>query len=91
MNELMTRYYLRFEAQDHPGVLSRISGILGENKISINSVHQQGRNANGAVPVVMITHIAKEAWIQRALSWITATDCVVKPPMVIRIEDEVAP
>lgn len=91
MDELMTRYYLRFEAQDHPGVLSRISGILGENKISINSVHQQGRNANGAVPVVMITHIAKEASIQRALSRITATDCVVKQPMVIRIEDEVTP
>ena len=90
MDELMTRYYLRFEAQDHPGVLSRISGILGENKISINSVQQHGRNANGTVPVVMITHIAKEAWIQRALSRITATDCVVKQPMVIRIEDEVS-
>jgi homoserine dehydrogenase len=89
MNELMTRYYLRFEAQDHPGVLSRISGVLGENRISINSVHQHGRNARGTVPVVMITHIAKEAWIQQALSRITATDCVVKQPMVIRIEDEV--
>jgi homoserine dehydrogenase len=90
MNELMTRYYMRFEAQDHPGVLSRISGILGENKISINSVQQHGRNASGSVPVVMITHIAKEAWIQRALSQIAVTDCVVKQPMVIRIEDEVA-
>ncbi len=90
MNELMTRYYMRFEAQDHPGVLSRISGILGENGISINSVQQHGRNANGTVPVVMITHIAKEAWIQRALTRITATDCVVNQPMVIRIEDEVA-
>jgi homoserine dehydrogenase len=38
----------------------------------------------------MITHIAKEAWIQSALTRITATDCVVNQPMVIRIEDEVA-
>ncbi len=90
MNELVTRYYLRFEAQDHPGVLSRISGILGENQISISSVQQQGRNAGGGVPVVMITHTAKEEWIQRALRRITATDCVVKRPMLIRIEDEVA-
>lgn len=90
MNELMTRYYLRFEAQDHPGVLSRIAGILGENKISISSVQQQGRNASGTVPVVMITHTAKEEWIQRALGRITETDCVIKRPMVIRIEDEEA-
>lgn len=90
MKELMTRYYLRFEAQDHPGVLATISGILGENKISIASVHQKGRKTNGKVPVVMITHTAREAWVQTALSRISATDCVVKDPMVIRIEDEVA-
>jgi homoserine dehydrogenase len=90
MNELMTRYYLRFEAQDNPGVLSTISGILGENRISINSVHQQGRKTNGNVPVVMITHTAKEEWVQAALARISATDCVVGDPMVIRIEDEVA-
>ncbi|MCF8112766.1 MAG: homoserine dehydrogenase [Desulfotignum sp.] len=90
MKELMTKYYLRFEAQDHPGVLSRISGILGENRISIRSVHQKGRNTSGRVPVVMITHTAKEAWVQTALSKISVTDCVVGDPMVIRIEDEVA-
>jgi homoserine dehydrogenase len=90
IKELMTRYYLRFEAQDHPGVLSKISGILGENRISIKSVHQKGRNTNGKVPVVMITHMAKEEWVQTALARISATDCVVGDPMVIRIEDEVA-
>jgi homoserine dehydrogenase len=90
MKELMTRYYLRFEAQDNPGVLSTISGILGENRISINSVHQQGRKTNGNVPVVMITHTAKEEWVQAALARISATHCVVGDPMVIRIEDEVA-
>ncbi len=88
MKELMTRYYLRFEAQDHPGVLSRISGILGENQISIKSVHQKGRKTNGKVPVVMITHTAREEWVQTALSQISATDCVVGNPMVIRIEEE---
>jgi homoserine dehydrogenase len=38
----------------------------------------------------MITHVAKEEWIQRALGRITETDCVIKRPMVIRIEDEEA-
>ncbi|MCP3876295.1 MAG: homoserine dehydrogenase [Desulfobacteraceae bacterium] len=87
MEELYTRYYLRFEAQDHPGVLSKISGILGENNISIKSVHQKGRKTNGKVPIVMITHIAKEAWVQKALKEISKTDSVVGDPVVIRIEE----
>jgi homoserine dehydrogenase len=88
MKELYTRYYLRFEAKDHPGVLSQISGILGANNISIQSVHQKGRQTNGKVPVVMITHTAKEEWIQAALTQISATDSVVGDPIVIRIEED---
>ena len=88
MEELHTKYYLRFEAQDHPGVLAKISGILGKNNISIKSVHQKGRQTNGKVPVVMITHTAKEQWVQTALGQITATDSVVGNPVVIRIEEE---
>ena len=88
MSELFTRYYLRFEAQDHPGVLSKISGILGDTGISIQSVHQKGRKSNGKVPVVMLTHEAKEEWIQTALSRISATDSVVGDPVLIRIEEE---
>ncbi|MBU0465972.1 MAG: ACT domain-containing protein, partial [Proteobacteria bacterium] len=87
MEELYTKYYLRFEAQDHPGVLAKICGILGENNISIKSVHQKGRKSNGKVPVVMITHIAKEAWVQGALKQISKTDSVVGDPILIRIEE----
>ncbi len=87
MEALYTKYYLRFEAQDHPGVLAKISGILGDNNISIKSVHQKGRKSNGKVPVVMITHIAREAWVQKALKQISKTDSVVGRPVVIRIEE----
>ncbi|MCP4670455.1 MAG: homoserine dehydrogenase [Desulfobacula sp.] len=87
MEELYTRYYMRFEAQDHPGVLSKISGILGDNKISIESVHQKGRMNNGNVPIVMITHNAKEAWVQHALKQIANIDSVVGSPVIIRIEE----
>jgi homoserine dehydrogenase len=89
MEDLYTRYYLRFEAQDNPGVLSTISGILGENKISIESVHQKGKMSNGNVPIVMITHKAKEAWIQKALQQISTIDSVVGSPVIIRIEESV--
>jgi homoserine dehydrogenase len=87
IEELFTRYYMRFEAKDNPGVLSKISGILGENKISIESVDQKGKMNNGNVPVVMIVHKAKEAWVQHALKQIAKIDSVVGKPVIIRIEE----
>jgi homoserine dehydrogenase len=87
MSDLHSRYYLRFEAQDNTGVLARISGILGEEGISIESVHQKGRKNNGNVPVVMITHIAREKSVQKALYEITKTNVVAGTPVVIRIEE----
>ena len=88
VDEIFTHYYLRFSALDNPGVLSRISGILGKNKISIKSVHQKGRKTNGSVPLVMLTHRAKEADISKALSEINSLDVVSDKPVLIRIEDE---
>ncbi len=88
MSELNTRYYLRFAAQDHPGVLAKIAGILGDQHISIESVHQKGPLTDGKVPVVMITHQAKEEFIQNALTKICALDTVTDDPMLIRIEDD---
>ena len=87
IEELKTGYYFRFSAEDRPGVLSKISGILGKHKISIKSVHQQGRDFVGAVPIVMITHEAKEGAVQAALSEIDQLDMVKDKTVLIRIED----
>ncbi len=81
-------YYFRFSALDRPGVLSKISGILGDNEISIKSVQQKGRKTNGAVPIVMLTHLAREADVQKALTDILNLDVVSDRPVLIRIEDE---
>ena len=87
MAQLYIRYYLRFEAQDNPGVLSKISGILGDNNISIESVHQKGKKHNGKVLIVMIIHKSKEEWVQKALKEISKIDSVVGNPVIIRIEE----
>ena len=89
MREIETPYYIRFEAADRPGVLSRISGILGDNGISIKTVHQKGRRSNGTVPIVMITHLAGEAHTIKALEAISALDAIKDTPVVIRIEETV--
>ena len=60
MDALITSYYFRVSALDTPGVLSTISGILAQNGISISSVIQKGRDEKGSVPIVMLTHEARE-------------------------------
>ncbi len=88
IDEISTHYYFRFTALDRPGVLSSISGVLGKHGISIQSVQQKGRKTNGSVPVVMVSHKAKEADVKKALSEIAALDVVGDEPVLIRIEDE---
>ena len=88
MDDLVTHYYLRLRALDKPGVLSIISGVLGKHGISIRSVQQKGRRSAGAVPIVMLTHRARELDIKNAMAELAALDTVEGEPMVIRIEDE---
>jgi homoserine dehydrogenase len=44
MSEITTKYYIRFQVEDRPGVLGQITGCLGQNNISIESVIQKGRH-----------------------------------------------
>jgi len=87
-DQIRTNYYFRFSAVDRPGVLSRISGILGENNISIAAVIQKGRKQGGAVPVVMTTYKARELDVRRAMEDIDRLDVVMGKTMLIRIEDD---
>lgn len=61
--DLAGRYYLRFNVDDHPGVLAQITGVLGRNQISIASViqHEPDPTSDGSVvPLVIMTHMATE-------------------------------
>ncbi len=88
MEEVETKYYFRFSAVDRPGVLSKISGILGENNISIATVIQKARFENSAVPIVMTTYKAREKNVREALKKIDKLDVVMGKTILIRIEDE---
>jgi homoserine dehydrogenase len=87
MDEVRTRYYLRVMAVDKPGVLSKVSGILGSHGISIASVIQKGRHARASVPVVMMTHEAVEGAMRRALAEIDALDVVSGRTVSLRVEE----
>ncbi len=88
MEEVVMPFYIRFSALDRPGVLSKISGILGKNQISIASVIQKGRQIKGAVPLVMMTHEAKEKNVHRALKEIDQLHVIHGKTILIRVENQ---
>jgi homoserine dehydrogenase len=88
MDNVETKYYFRFSALDRPGVLSKISGILGENNISIATCIQKVSKEEGAVPIVMTTYKAREKNVQKALKKINKLDMVQDETILIRIEDD---
>ncbi len=86
MEEIRSAYYLRVMAVDRPGVLSQVAGVLGQHDISIASVIQKGRAAAEAVPVVMMTHEARERDMRQALAAIDRLAVVAGPTGMIRVE-----
>ena len=87
LDDVETAYYLRFEVFDRPGVLARITGALGDARVSIQEMVQQGGgDASGApVQVVMLTHVAKERDLRAALAAIAGAEFIARPPHVLRV------
>ena len=87
IHDITSTYYLRFTVVDRPGVLSRISGILGDLDISIASVIQKGRRVEKAVPIYVVTHEAREKNMQKALQVIDRLPVIVDKTVLLRMED----
>lgn len=88
IDNLTTRYYVRFSAIDKPGVLAGISGILARNGISIATVSQKERRKGQVVPIVMLSHEAKESSMNKALKAIDRLGFIKRKSLKIRIERE---
>ncbi|GJL69350.1 MAG: homoserine dehydrogenase [Nitrospirales bacterium] len=86
MDDIESRYYLRCMVKDQPGVLSAISGILGQRGISISSVLQKGRKEGQTVPLVILTHRSIERAVQSALQEINALSMVSEATTLLRME-----
>lgn len=86
--KIENEYYLRFTVIDTPGVLSKIAGALGKQKISIASVIQREHKEGEEVAVVVLTHNAPASNLNKALTEIDAFDFVKKKTIMIRVERE---
>lgn len=80
-----SRYYLRLNVLDQPGVIADISAILRDFNISIGSLMQHGHDPGQPVPVVLISHETKQADMTAACEKIAALACSVEEPCLMRI------
>lgn len=78
-------YYLRIVAADKAGVLSKVTSILGKYGISMAQVIQAKEGAEGAVPLVIITHETYENSINKAVADINSATEIAKVAAVIRV------
>lgn len=82
-----TRYYLRMDAQDTPGVLAEVTRILGDTGISIEAILQkQPPPGVDHVAVILLTHRVSEERMNMAIEQIEALDTIQGRLTRIRVE-----
>ncbi|MFM9025281.1 MAG: homoserine dehydrogenase [Planctomycetaceae bacterium] len=94
--EFLERHFLRVHVVDRPGVLARVTGILGEHGVSIASVIQHSPAArqggapaaDGVVPLVIMTHACGSTAVRRAVTHIDASDVVTGPAVCMSVLDD---
>jgi homoserine dehydrogenase len=83
--ETRSRYYIRLDAVDRPGVLHEIAGAFSRHEISIESVTQKGALEGKSVPIYIVTHEAAEGDIQSAIREISEIQWVTGEPVRLKI------
>ena len=77
--------YLRFEVIDKPGVLSNITKIFSTNKVSIKRLIQNPYKSKKFSSIIIITHNAKDKFLNKIIKQTQTKPYVVKKPKLIRI------
>ena len=87
MDEIVSRYYVRFSVVDKPGVLAKIAAIFAAAKIGISSVIQPEGHEGESVPLIFMIHDAPNAAMRKALAKIAKLPAVKNKPVMIRVEN----
>jgi len=83
-DDWQSKYFIRMKAKDAPGVLAEVAGLLAGEGISISTMMQKGAEPGGKATLILITHIAPEKAVQRAVRAFNPEICQVEN--MIRVE-----
>jgi homoserine dehydrogenase len=89
--ELVTRYYIRLEVVDRPGVLAGIARAFGDHEVSIASVIQkevdEAAQTARTAELVIMTHPAREEAVQATAVQVRDLPEVVSIGNLLRVDD----
>lgn len=80
------RFYLRLTVKDEPGVMADVTAMLRDHAVSMKSILQYGQGGAESVPLIMITHEAKENAVRDVLAALHGLDSVLEKPCFLRVE-----
>jgi homoserine dehydrogenase len=87
IGDVVSRYFIRLNVVDKPGVLAQISAIFGKAHIGISSVIQPEGHEGTSVPLILMLHDAPNGAVTSALKKIGKLPAVKSAPVMIRVED----
>ena len=84
MEDLVTRFYVRFLTKDSPGVIGKIGTCFGQHQVSLESIVQTGFHEDLA-EIVVVTHNVLEGNFHQALTEIKNLDAIDSIPSLVRV------
>ncbi|WP_336784506.1 homoserine dehydrogenase [Paenibacillus sp. MMO-177] len=84
--QISSKYFLLLHVDDRAGVLAQITQIFAEYEVSLESVLQQPNPNNPDAEIIVITHDANKAAIQKVLQKFESLDVIRKVKSVYRVE-----
>ena len=86
IDDVVSRYYLRLTVVDRPGVMAKVTSVLGRAKIGISSIIQPEGHQGDTVPLILMIHDAPNRTMRKALASLAKLSVVKSAPVMIRVE-----
>lgn len=83
--EFEVPHYIRFLVFDRPGIVAEITGALAKDRINIRAIVQKPGYPQNALPFVVTVEPCKTSALQRALTSISAMDCLLEAPLDLQM------
>ena len=84
ISDFSSRYYLRLNVHDVPGVVADIANVFKKHKVSIAQMRQD--EGKEVIPIVSITHLTTEKAMTKSVEEISRLSNVISVENVIRVE-----
>jgi homoserine dehydrogenase len=84
MGETLTRYHVAIDVDDRAGVLAAVATAFSEHGVSIQTVRQEGRDADAQL--VVVSHESTDAQLAATVETLRGMDTVREVTSVMRVE-----